>query len=604
MNADTYELKTILALERRYVIPTFQRDYEWTKESQWELLFEDLESVADRLGAARQRAEAQGEQASRADKGVTPHFLGAVVLEQLPSSAGGLDLRAVIDGQQRLTTLQLLLRGLLDVLVETNSPRASQVRRLIENPGDVVRLENERYKLWPRRRDRDIWQRAMGDAHEGKGNHAYLEARRYFRDRAREAVNGGVADRSDHLVDAALSLFKLVVIDLEDNDDAQVIFEVLNGRQTPLSATDLVKNLLFLRAELSDETELEKLYDRHWAHFDDPWWKKEVGRGHAARARRDVLLSSWLSATSTREVNVGHLYGEVRRYIDGATRKIVDVLAELTVYADAFRSISEPEADVPQAIAAAYVRLDRLGVTTALPLLTWLRTLPAAELPAPAHERAVRAVDSWVVRRIVAGANTRGYAKRFVEVLSAAKTAHKAGKAVDIAVCTALVDLSDNLRWPTDVEVEQAFLERPLYINLSQERIRLLLGAIDERLHSENVKGEKPSFRYEALQIEHILPQNWRPHWPVTTSDPTARVLAEQERDLNVHRLGNLTLVTAPLNPSMSNAAWPAKRQALREHSSLRLNTAVVSEEIWDEKRIESRARALAAVACRVWPGP
>src|SRR5207247_11251895 len=106
--------------------------------------------------------------------------------------------------------------------------------------------------------------------------------------------------------------------------------------------------------------ELEKLYDEHWAHFDDAWWKKEVGRGHAARGRRDVLLSSWLAAVSGSEVNVGHLYGEVRRYVDSANRKIIDVLAELSEYAKAFRCVTEPNKDVPETIAAAYLRLDRL----------------------------------------------------------------------------------------------------------------------------------------------------------------------------------------------------------------------------------------------------
>jgi hypothetical protein len=109
--------------------------------------------------------------------------------------------------------------------------------------------------------------------------------------------------------------YKIVVIDLEDNDEVQVIFEVLNGRQTPLSATDLVKNLLFPRAEPTHEAELDDLYERYWAHLDESWWKKEVGRGHAARGRRDLLLLTWLSAVSGDEINVGNLYGGVRRYL-------------------------------------------------------------------------------------------------------------------------------------------------------------------------------------------------------------------------------------------------------------------------------------------------
>src|SRR5699024_5382616 len=132
---------------------------------------------------------------------------------------------------------------------------------------------------------------------EGDTEHAYVQARVFFANRCREAItddNG--LDRTDDLVSALLQLFKMVVIDLDDNDDAQVIFEVLNGRQTQLSASDLVKNLLFLRGELSDATELERLYDAYWAEFDDPWWKTKVGTGHAAREHRDVVLSVWLTA--------------------------------------------------------------------------------------------------------------------------------------------------------------------------------------------------------------------------------------------------------------------------------------------------------------------
>lgn len=256
--------------ERRYVIPTFQRDYEWTENGQWALLFEDLESVAERLGQARAHAQATGSSIAKAERTIAPHFLGAVVCDQLPTPAGALDMRAVIDGQQRLTTLQLLIRGVLDVLIEKDSPRIKQVRRLLENPSDVVERPEERHKLWPRRRDRLVWPEAMGDAVPDASDHLYLKARKFFADATRKASTGvDGADQTEHLVDALLSLFKLVVIDLEDNDDAQIIFEVLNGRQTPLSAADLVKNLLFLRGELADEKELERLYEEYWQEFDE-----------------------------------------------------------------------------------------------------------------------------------------------------------------------------------------------------------------------------------------------------------------------------------------------------------------------------------------------
>jgi hypothetical protein len=207
MNANPYALKQILSPERRYIIPTFQRDYEWTKDRQWQLLFDDLEQVAERLDAARKRAEADGQSISSADRKVGPHFLGAVVLDQLPSPAGGIDIRAVIDGQQRLTTIQLLLRGILDTLNEVGSTRARQVKRLLENPEDVVSHPDERHKLWPRRRDRHAW-RAVMATEDTAELHPYAIARRYFHQRTNTWVGDGevAAGRADLIVDAALDL--------------------------------------------------------------------------------------------------------------------------------------------------------------------------------------------------------------------------------------------------------------------------------------------------------------------------------------------------------------------------------------------------------------
>ena len=245
--------------------------------------------------ARRAQAELTGDSPAKTEKRVPPHFLGAVVLDQLPSKAGEVDQRAVIDGQQRLTTIQLLLRALADVLSEQESARAGQIKRLLFNPLDNPDPADEvRYKLWPRRKDRDVWRLAMSDSLEDNpGNHLYGQARTYFAKRARSAISievsaaeladqaGGELDLDvavtsdavdlDTLVDAAIGLFKLVAIDLDDNDNAQIIFEVLNGRQTPLSAADLVKNLLFLHAEISDEAELEQLHEKYWAPLEADW---------------------------------------------------------------------------------------------------------------------------------------------------------------------------------------------------------------------------------------------------------------------------------------------------------------------------------------------
>lgn len=610
MQAETKELKQIMTAEGRFVIPTFQRDYEWTREGQWQLLFEDLDTVAGRLGAARLHAEATGTSKTKAEKEVAPHFLGAVVCDQLPSPTGGLSLSAVIDGQQRLTTLQLLVRGVLDVLQETGSARARQVKRLLLNPEDVVDPDQpqELYKLWPRRKDRDVWPVAMADGipNHGAENHLYLEARRFFAESVREVlkdVDG--RDRTDDLVDALLDLFKLVVIDLDDNDDAQVIFEVLNGRQTPLSASDLVKNLLFLRGELADEHELEALYDAYWADFDEQWWKKQIGTGHAARARRDVLLSVWLTAVSGTEASVGHLYGEVRQYLAGGNRKTEDILIELAAYGRAYKAIYGALDAGSARLALAYGRLEKLGVQTAVPLLAWLRTLPEEQLTPTEHEKAVSAVESWVIRRMILGVNTRGYNAAFMGVLKSAQAAAREPQAnIAEAIVATLSAGPNSLAWPTDAEITRAFTQDRFYSRFTQERIRLLLGAIDAQLRADNPKTEPAVFDYAQLQIEHLMPRRWERHWPLpaaVTEDPAHRELATAERNAVVDRIGNLTLVTSAFNQGVSNLGWEAKRPELAAQSALQLNLPIATAEHWDETTIEDRGIALATIACRVW---
>jgi uncharacterized protein with ParB-like and HNH nuclease domain len=641
VDAHTFALQAVLNPEQRFVIPTFQRDYEWTLDGQWRLLFEDLESAAERLRDARRKADAIGVSSATMEAQVSPHFLGAVVCDKMAAPVAGLGMRAVIDGQQRMTTLQLMARGVLDVLIENSSPRVPQVRRLIENPADLVRDEHELHKLWPRRKDREVWPSAMRDTKPGyvKGEHLYLQARRFFADATRRAMTASTtipdsldsseregvgesvdvsvdtvltagletspAERLDDIVDALLGLFKLVVIELDPNDDAQVIFEVLNGRQTTLSASDLVKNLLFLRGELAEEGQLDKLYDRYWAPFDSSWWKQRIGTGHAARHRRDVLLSVWLTAASGEEARVGHLYGEVRTYLARSKRKTDDVLAELYDYGLAYQAVYRAPGTEPGTarLGVAYDRLNLLNVTTVVPLLAWLRTLPSSKLPLEDHERAVVAVESWVVRRMLLGINTRGYGQAFSIVLKRAQQAAD-DQASDVAdaVVQALAAAPNTLIWPTDGEVATAFTTDKFYDRFTQQRIRMVLGAIDDRLRAEDPHAPAAQFDYDNLQIEHVMPRSWPAQWPLPSDmsgDPAEEAIARLQRDAAVHRIGNLTLVTPAFNRDVSNSGWSTKRPEFAKQP-LKI-TSLVVQDTWDEDRITTRATELAAVACRVW---
>jgi Protein of unknown function (DUF1524) len=161
------------------------------------------------------------------------------------------------------------------------------------------------------------------------------------------------------------------------------------------------------------------------------------------------------------------------------------------------------------------------------------------------HAEAVLAIESWIVRRMITGANTRGYAKVFIDVRAGAKEAPQGE--IALRVLDAFAGLTESMAWPTDEDIETAFLDRRMYGQLTHERLRMILGAIDADLQALHHLGEQASFDYERLQIEHVMPQSWSQHWPIDIEDAAERELAEQRRRAVVDRIGNLTLITAPL---------------------------------------------------------
>ncbi len=211
------------------------------------------------------------------------------------------------------------------------------------------------------------------------------------------------------------------------------------------------------------------------------------------------------------------------------------------------------------------------------------------------------------MRRMILGANTRGYNTAFLTVLKAAQAAEKDPTAnIADAVVEALAGAPNSLQWPTDEQLETAFKNDRFYGRFTQERIRMLLGAIDAQLRAENPKTESATFNYDELQIEHVMPQSWEQHWPLPAeldTDPARKALAQNERKIAVDRIGNLTLVTSSFNQGVSNLAWDVKSPELGQQSRLQLNSPIAASPTWDESAITERAAVLAAASCRVWPG-
>ncbi len=594
LDARTLDIKTIFGQERRHVVPLFQRPYVWERGSQLEPLWQDIQAVAER---------------QLAGDTVRAHFLGAIVLDHVPKPTGEVEVRQVIDGQQRLTTIQLFFEAFCDFCQQHGKEKHhAMLLKLTRNDNQFSTDPDEQFKVWPTTQDQDTFRTVMKCGSPAELRKAFdvtkenavidrpiADAYLYFYGAIGEWLNPDGADfdvRLDCLFKTLREYVRLVVIDLDPNDDAQVIFETLNARGTPLLPADLVKNLLFHRAQLAGDG-LESLYEKYWRHFDDDgYWREKKGRGHARRARIDTFLQHYLTVRLRDEVPVGHLYVAFREH--AATAKAAAVLGDVRRYADVYRSFDALEPGTREAMFVK--RLSEMDLTTAHPLLLELLANHSGDR---SHLRGVLIdIESFLVRRMICQLNTRGYNRLFIDLIKALGT--DAGTPRDRVRNVLLSTEADSGRWPNDEEVKQAWLNNPLYRGLVKKRTRMVLEALEHA--SRTGKTEKLTID-EKLTIEHLMPQDWEKHWPL----PDARNSDDDPqgvRDRLIHTFGNLTLLTKKLNPSVSNGPWTKKRDQITKHSILRLNNVLADYEDWSERLIRKRGEALLKAFKDTWPRP
>ncbi|MFE7432685.1 DUF262 domain-containing protein [Streptomyces tendae] len=600
MRADTVDLRRIFGRDVRYTVPLFQRPYVWNRDDNWSALWEDVRRTIERA-----------EQAARTGETMAPHFLGAVVFDETPYLSSNLETRQVIDGQQRLTTLQLFLFAAR--LSATSLDHERSVRLLskfLENDEDLFDREknpDHLYKVWPTNADRDEFRAVMlGQIGDGR----LAEAITYFRQEIDTwlAETPDPNERLEALVQTMREHLRLVVIDLEKHDDAQVVFETLNSRGTPLEHADLIKNLLFRNAEHTG-ADVDRLYATYWAPFDQDEWRTEQTTGRITRSRLDVFLTYWLTMRSRREFTASALFKEFERWLLEAPVQTEEVFAELARYAEIYDSIDQHPL---HGVEGRFLyRMKVMQTSTPMPLLLFLYGLSDEVLPLERRQRAVRAIDSYLVRRAILNLSSRDYNHVFRELVG---TAAQQPECADEALIKALSALQGPHRqWPTDPEFRAALEQDPLYSRLYRHRVRVLLEALEDELrtdHTEQLTAPVGKHIGAKLTIEHVMPQSWRDNWPPLADDP----LEGAERDELVHTLGNLTLVTARLNPALGNMPWQDKRQWLSEHSLLRLTHGTLLNPppaadvcgdwagSWDENRIRSRGTYLATLALHIWP--
>lgn len=597
MKTDVVKPQDVFYNPTRLVVPLFQRPYVWSRETQWEPLWQDIVRLIEVISKHVPTAT---------------HFLGAIVIQQVPTTLGSLPAWNVIDGQQRLTTLQLLLDALHSELLRREWPAlAEQIEPLVENPPAYRESDEDRYKLWPTNRDRDGFTAVMSAPtpvnYEAIPQSRLRDAHLYFG----QAIDGWLGEGEDAerrarmLVATVTDRLEIASIRLDANEDAQAIFETLNARGTPLSAADLIKNFVFQNLG-AEPAAAEQAYLKFWAEFETPWWETEITTGRIKNSRSSLFLWQWLTARTLVDFPIREVFTQFKHHVNTVEKDIGALLPRIKAAADTYRAIIEGSAKPNGPLTRVELFGYRVGVLDseiARPLLIWLHEPEQASVPAQDMDQIFSTLESWFVRRALVKAPSQGSNRFMIDLMQHLSSSSRD----DLPAATEKYLAANHTNvgyWPGDDEVRRALTGATAYWKYLKGRLRMVLEALEDHKRGYP-SGAKlalgPIVRGKAT-IEHLMPQKWHKHWPDELTDE-----GESARNLTLQQLGNLTLVTQALNSKVSNGPWAAKRAHFLNLDDVLITKdalAAVGGADWDEAAIEARTSQMIDQIIKVWPAP
>jgi hypothetical protein len=621
MQADPFQIGTVLSEARRLVVPIYQRTYQWTEERQLGKLFDAIVDKANRrlLG----------------EEGTFPHYMGALLLSPRGNHAfAKLEVFDVVDGQQRLITFQILIAAVRDLarsagddqLVSLLTPYLLNTdRNLMSDP------EVERFKLQTTKYDRQLFQDLIDldrdtlrsndpesffkNGNIRKSAPLPLMAWWFFREEAHEFAQEEDGEdgyeygrRLRELSAALLENFRLIVITLGPEDDAQVIFETLNSGGEPLAAMDLVRNDVFHRAIRQGE-DPERLMDQRWSEFENSFWKNEATQGRIKKPRIDFFLAHTLAAETGKETGLSELFSRYKAFARArGFATVEEELDTLLLHSPTYRSLVVPPSKGSLANLAKQLLV--FDVSTAYPLVF---IIAASERDDDEKAALYKLISSYIVRRALCGLTAKAYNITFVRIAGALRKSGVSNGSLKAAF--AELD-GPTVKFPLDNELTDAIATRVQYSAMPTPRLNYVIGELEKV--SRDKFDESDGLRGD-LTIEHILPDKWASHWPlpdgsfapddyiVSGDDPRRDPI--DRREIVKHTLGNLTLLTPSGNPRLGNlpfavtdkAVGRSKREALRG-SLLKMNQEIAACDDWGEKQISERAKILAERAALLWP--
>jgi uncharacterized protein with ParB-like and HNH nuclease domain/predicted transport protein len=556
MKATEAKLLDFLKKSPQFVIPIYQRTYSWG-ERECRQLWDDIM----RTGGNDQ---------------VSAHFVGSIVYVQrgLYSISSQSPL-LVIDGQQRLTTVTLLMEALARNLGDREVLDGFSARKLrhyyLLNPEESA---ERRYKLILTQTDKASLIALLDQQARPKEHSVRLEAN--F-----ELFKQWVNEAQGELDALCNGLAKLVIVDISldrDQDNPQLIFESLNSTGRELSQADLIRNFVLMGLEPELQS---KLYEQYWRPM-------EIDFGQEAYATHfDAFMRHYLTVKTGEIPNIGHVYEAFKRHARSSeTRSIEALVADIHIFAGYYCTMALGK-EKRATLRAAFQDLRELKVDVAYPLLLELyHDYTGGTLSTEDFLKAVRLVESYVFRRAVCAIPTNTLNKTFATFARGLKKDRYLE-----SIQASFMLLQSYRRFPTDEEFKRDFQMKDLYNFRSRS---YWLRRMENHERKERVS-------IDEYTIEHIMPQNER-----LSSQWQADLGAEWQRihETYLHTLGNLTLTA--YNSEYSDRPFAVKRNMAGgfSESPLHLNKGLGALERWDEDEIRRRGERLAVLGVNVWPGP
>lgn len=554
MKATSANLLSVIKGPKQFVIPIYQRTYSW-HQTQCEQLFKDILRISK-------------------SNSIHGHFVGSVVyFQESIHTVSDVPKLLVIDGQQRLTTITLLIAALAEfikdneVAIETNATKLQNYYLFnAEEEGEL------RFKLLLTRRDKETLMNLLKGVVPSESKSLRVSENFEF---FKKKIN------IENTVAVYNGLMRLFIVDValeKDVDNPQLIFESLNSTGMDLSQADLIRNYVLM----GQETELQTdLYEKHW-------YPMEQSYGNEYAGRFDWFMRDYLSVKTRTIPKIAHVYEAFKKYVqnDTSPQAVIDVVADIHRYSGFYVNMVLHKESDPE-LLSAFKRISQLKVDVSYPfLLAVYGDYVEQILSQQDFHHILCLVENYVFRRAICGIPTNSLNKTFSNLYKSVRKDHY------LESIQAIFLLLDSYkRFPTDAEFQNEMMTKDVY---NFRNRNYLLDRLENNHRKEQV-------HVDDYTIEHVLPQNpeLSNEWKTMLGADWKKVQEEY-----LHTLGNLTLTG--YNSELSDHPFARKKsiEGGFDDSPIRLNEFLRKTDIWNAEQIQQRARELARKASELWFAP